>query len=124
VLLAYEGRCAVCGWDGNLGGDAVGVEAAHIRWFTIDGPDTLDNGLCLCSLHHRLLDSGAIGITGELTLAVSLHFVAHGPTARRLVYDLIDKPLEAPQAGQVAPSPDHVDWHGREVFRGPARRSA
>lgn len=124
VLLAYESRCAMCGWDGSLGGDAVGVEAAHIRWFTIDGPDELANGVCLCALHHKLLDTGAIGLTPDLTIAVSLRFVGHGSEARRLVYDLIDRPLDAPQTGLPGPAVHHVAWHAAQVFRGPARRAA
>lgn len=44
VLVAYEYRCAVCGYDGRLGAEAVGLDAAHLRWWAFDGPDTVDNG--------------------------------------------------------------------------------
>lgn len=121
VLLAYEARCAVCGWDGHLAGAPAGVEAAHLRWFNVGGPDTVDNGLCLCSLHHLLLDRGALGITGARTLAVSLRFVAQGEMAKRMVYGLVGKPLERPQGGHPLPSVEHITWHTRQVFRGPAR---
>ena len=33
VLVAYEYRCAMCGFDGTLGRDAVGLYAAHVRWW-------------------------------------------------------------------------------------------
>ena len=56
VLAAYEYRCAVCGYDGRLGTDSVGLDAAHIRWWAFEGPDELDNALCLCVLHHKLFD--------------------------------------------------------------------
>ena len=58
VLIAYEYRCAMCGYDGWLSGEAIGLDAAHIRWWAIQGPDTIDNALCLCALHHRLFDRG------------------------------------------------------------------
>lgn len=124
VLLAYEGRCAMCGWDGRLGGDGVGVEAAHIRWFTIEGPDTLDNGLCLCSLHHKLFDTGAIGVTAERTVAVSRRFVGHSNVARTLVLDNIGRPLDPPQTGLAGPADAHIAWHTTQVFRQPARQTA
>jgi putative restriction endonuclease len=54
VLMAYEYRCAMCGYDGRLGTEAVGLDAAHIRWRAFDGPDTVDNSLCLCSMQHKL----------------------------------------------------------------------
>ena len=50
VLAAWDRQCAFCGYDGQLGAAPVGLEAAHVRWFTHDGPDDLDNGLALCSL--------------------------------------------------------------------------
>ena len=56
VLTAYEYQCAVCGYDGQLLREAVGLEAAHIRWWAADGPDEVDNAVALCSLHHKLLD--------------------------------------------------------------------
>src|SRR4051812_18612840 len=48
ILSAWDRRCAFCGYDGQLGTAAVGIEAAHVRWFNFDGPDDLDNGLALC----------------------------------------------------------------------------
>lgn len=61
VLLAYEYRCAVCGYDGQLMRETVGIEAGHIRWWAAEGPDEVSNALALCSLHHKLLDRGVIG---------------------------------------------------------------
>ncbi|KPI04056.1 hypothetical protein OK006_7188 [Actinobacteria bacterium OK006] len=58
VLTAYEYQCAFCGYDGRIGAVPVGLEAAHVRWWAFDGPDDIDNGLCLCSLHHKLFESG------------------------------------------------------------------
>lgn len=63
VLTAYEYRCAVCGFDVRLGSVSVALDAAHVKWHQAGGPDTEDNGLALCSLHHKLLDLGAYTIT-------------------------------------------------------------
>ncbi len=48
VLVAYEYRCAMCGYDGRIGREAVALDAAHVRWWAFDGPDEVDNSLCLC----------------------------------------------------------------------------
>ncbi len=61
VVDAWDKQCAFCGYDGQLGAAAVGIEAAHVRWWAFGGPDDLDNGLALCSLHHKLFDRGALG---------------------------------------------------------------
>ena len=121
VLMAYELRCAMCGFDGRLGSTSVGLEAAHVRWFNIDGPDTVDNGLCLCSLHHKLLDKGALGLTAERTVKVSARFVGVGRTAEELVLSLGGKELAEPLAGMPSVADRHISWHSDQVFKSPAR---
>jgi putative restriction endonuclease len=43
VLQAWDRQCAFCGYDGQLGHAAIGVEAAHVRWWAFDGPNGPDN---------------------------------------------------------------------------------
>ncbi|HEV2071237.1 MAG TPA: HNH endonuclease [Acidimicrobiales bacterium] len=121
VLVAYEYRCAMCSYDGRLGAEAVGLDAAHVRWWAFEGPDSIDNALCLCSFHHKLLDRGVVGIADDYTVSVSARFVGRGHTAEVLVLDLLGRPLQAPQRGQPLPGLDHVQWHRSQVFSGPAR---
>ena len=124
VLMAYEYRCAICGWDGQIGTESVGLEAAHVRWFAIGGPDSRDNGVCLCSLHHKLLDKGVIGITREHTVAVSARFVGRSVVARQLVVGLLGKDMTEPQPGLPVVAEAHIDWHLSQVFRTPHRQAA
>jgi putative restriction endonuclease len=121
VLVAYEYRCAMCGYDGRLGTEAVGLDAAHVRWWAFEGPDAVDNGLCLCTFHHKLLDRGVLGITQGREVAVSAHFVGRGRAADELVLHLVGQPLLEPQRGQPTPAEGHIAWHGKQVFRSPAR---
>ena len=37
VLVAYEQRCAVCGFDVRLGTSQLGIDAAHIKWHHASG---------------------------------------------------------------------------------------
>lgn len=116
ILEAWDRSCAFCGFDGALAGAPVGIEAAHIRWFNFGGPDTLDNGLALCSLHHKLLDRGVLGLDDPETVRVSSAFSAVSPRGRA-IYDLHGAKLR-PRPGTTLPSIDYVDWHAAEVFKG------
>lgn len=121
ILADWDGACAFCGYDGSLLGTSVGVEAAHVRWFNFGGPDDPDNGLALCSLHHKLFDRGALGLTPEHRIAVSRSFRAQG-VAGRTVYDLHGRALTA-RPGTVMPAPVHLEWHRTQVFHEPALRA-
>ena len=52
VLLAYEHRCCVCGFDLRIGNVSAGLEAAHIQWHTAGGPDVTAKGLSGELKHH------------------------------------------------------------------------
>src|SRR5690606_30440499 len=71
VLKAYEYSCAVCGLRIRLGNTLVGIEAAHIKWHQAGGPDVEENGIALCSLHHKLFDRGVFTIDQDNILLVS-----------------------------------------------------
>lgn len=121
MLVAYEYRCAFCGYDGLLDGSMAGLDAAHVRWWTHGGPDEAANGLCVCSLHHKLFDKGVLGITGQHRVAVPVHFVGRSEAAERLVVSLTDREVSQPLKGFPAVAAPHAGWHSREVFRAPAR---
>lgn len=118
VLAAWNRQCAFCGFDGQLGDAPVGIEAAHIRWFNYGGPDHVDNGLALCSLHHKLLDRGALGLNLDMRILVSEHFTSRTDCGQ-MVYELHQRPLR-PRRGTPLPARAHVEWHTREVFKTPA----
>lgn len=116
VITAWDRQCAFCGFDGQLGMGSVGLEAAHVRWFNIDGPNHLDNGLALCALHHKLFDSGALGLSSDYRIQVSTAFSARTEAGRR-VYELVGKSLR-PRPGTPLPARDHINWHTSQVFKG------
>ncbi|MFH8991288.1 phosphorothioated DNA-binding restriction endonuclease [Streptomyces sp. NPDC017940] len=118
VLTAYEYRCAFCGYDGVLDSAPVGLEAAHVRWWAFDGPDDVDNGLCLCSLHHKLFDRGVLGIGDEHRVLVSRSFAGRSAAAHEHVTALAGRPLLGPRPGSRPVAAPHRAWHTRQVFRG------
>ncbi|MGX1541346.1 phosphorothioated DNA-binding restriction endonuclease [Streptomyces adustus] len=121
VLTAYEYRCAFCGYDGRIGTVPVGLEAAHVHWWAFGGPDDVANGLCLCSLHHKLFDKGVLGVDGSHRVLVSQRFVGHSPAARRHVVALSGRPLIGPQPGARPVAAEHLAWHTSQVFHGTPR---
>ncbi|MFI9580938.1 phosphorothioated DNA-binding restriction endonuclease [Streptomyces sp. NPDC052236] len=121
VLTAYEYQCAFCGYDGRIGAVPVGLEAAHVRWWAFEGPADVDNGLCLCALHHKLFDKGVLGVGDGHRILVSQRFVGRSATAREHVTALAGRPLIGPQPGTRPIAAAHRSWHSSQVFHGTPR---
>jgi putative restriction endonuclease len=120
VLRAYAYQCAMCGFDGALGLYPVGIEAAHVRWHSQQGPDEIANALALCALHHALFDLGVLGITDERRICVAGLYVARNE-AGRAVDELAGKPLLIPRPHQPTVDVIHISWHHQQVFKGDIR---
>lgn len=119
VLKAYEYRCAVCGFDVRLGSVSIALDAAHIRWHQAGGPETESNGFVLCVLHHKTFDLGAFTVR-EGVLLVSDQ--ANGSTGfQEALMAYHGKPIREAQHPDWQPEGRHLEWHGREVFKGEAR---
>lgn len=66
VLRAYDHRCAMCDVQLEL------IDAAHIVPVSSDSStDEINNGLALCSLHHRAYDSGLVTVHEDFEIAAS-----------------------------------------------------
>ena len=120
ILIAYEYRCAVCGLNIRVGNSTVGLDAAHIKWHQAGGPDIEENGLCLCSLHHKLFDRGTFGVSTDMKLFISnLAYGAVGFNDWLMKFN--NKPLKRPQHPNFYPNPNYLLWHKKNVFKGEAR---
>ena len=120
VLTAYEFRCAVCGFDVRLGNISVGLEAAHIKWHQASGPDRADNGLALCSMHHKVFDLGVFTISEERHVVVSDR--ANGTEGlEALLLRFHRRPIKEAQRPEWQADAQYLDWHRREVFKGDPR---
>ena len=118
VLDAYDARCAVCGQDLRVGNTPLNMEAAHIRPVRDAGPDDTQNGLALCSLHHRAFDRGIIGLREEgqgFRVIVSELILG---TSRNSLIDLRNQPVRGPREPVLAPKLTHVLHHRTHYFLG------
>lgn len=110
VFEADCGRCVVCQFDGRDShrDRPVGLDAAHVEWHNIGGPDIVANGATLCPTHHRLLDRGMFCWDPKTRLLVPSSFYQHDSLAAGL------------PAGRPAPKrldPLHLAWQRTNVFR-------
>ncbi|HHL19298.1 MAG TPA: restriction endonuclease [Thiothrix sp.] len=117
VLHAYNYKCAICGFDVRMGTMPIALEAAHIKWFQAGGPDEENNGLSLCSLHHKLLDLGALGISNERKIVISDKVYGDMGYSEWLL-NFQDKPLRKPHQHIYSPKIEFIQWQLREVFKG------
>jgi putative restriction endonuclease len=105
--------------DVQIGKMSVGIEAAHVKWFN-GGPDVVENGLSLCSLHHMAFDLGAIALSDDHKVLVSREFRGGREWGARFLR-VSGAPLVGPQAGEAPVRAEFAAWHRKEVFRGPHR---
>jgi putative restriction endonuclease len=118
ILRAYGYSCAVCGFNVRLSHTLVGVEAAHIKWHQAGGPDKEENGIALCSLHHKLFDRGVFTLTPERKMVVSQG--AHGTHGfEEWLMKFNGQVVREPIQSYYYPDYSFLDWHVREVFKGP-----
>lgn len=122
VLRAYEYRCCICGFDLRLGHLPAGLEAAHIQWHTLGGPDIETNGLSLCSLHHKLFDLGAFTIDpAALKVVFSEHAISGD---RGLTGELRHhgRDFLHPVDNDTMPARQFLDWNWNNIFKREARK--
>jgi putative restriction endonuclease len=120
VLVAYQYRCALCGLDLRINNVTIGLEAAHIRWHQASGPDAIENGVALCSMHHKLFDLGAFTFEPRGRILVSERVSGTGPFEQVLLQHH-GKQMSAPIRQEHHPRPEFVHWHRDEVFKEAAR---
>jgi putative restriction endonuclease len=119
VISVWGHRCAFCGYGVQLDAADLGLEAAHIRWCQAGGPDSLNNGLACCSLHHQAFDRGAITISDERRIVVSARLHGNGKL-EELFLALHGTALGTPSRKAALPKADFLAWHRNQVFRGEA----
>jgi len=115
VIEAWDYQCAFCGWDGQLGGAAVGLDAAHVRWF-LRGTRCARQRACALLAAPQALRPWRTGPRRRPARAGKRSFTARTETGKA-VYDLHGVVLR-PRPGTALPAAEHVSWHDREVFKG------
>ena len=116
VLEAYKNRCALCELDVQVGGQPIGIEAAHIKWHCFRGPAQIENGMALCALHHKFFDSGLFTVMSDLTVLVG--GIAVGSSVEESLNKYGGSALPViPDRTDLRPDSRYLEWHQQAVFR-------
>ncbi|WP_439598215.1 HNH endonuclease [Falsiroseomonas sp.] len=114
VKAAYGDTCAFTGLKIINGGGRSEVQAAHIRPVAANGPDSLRNGLALCSTFHWMFDRGLVSVDDDHRLLLAKGAVPDA--AQRLLTP--ERVLLVPARAEQTPHPMFLRWHRENVFKG------
>jgi putative restriction endonuclease len=106
VLHAYDRQCALCRLrHGEL------LTAAHIRSDSRGGEPIVQNGIAMCTLHHRAYDSNILGIDPKYTIEIRPDVLGEpdGPTLTYALQGLHRQPLTLPRRRAQYPRPDLLE---------------
>ncbi|HRJ52683.1 MAG TPA: HNH endonuclease [Candidatus Thiothrix moscowensis] len=111
VTDAYKRRCAITG-ESTL----PVLEAAHIVPYSQSGTHDISNGLLLRADFHKLFDSGLVTVKPDLTIKISSR-IKESYFNGKAYYRLQGCKLASiPEAPNLRPNPDFLDWHNRNRF--------
>ncbi|PKL42024.1 MAG: restriction endonuclease [Candidatus Riflebacteria bacterium HGW-Riflebacteria-1] len=116
ILTVYQYQCAICGFDMRLGNNPVCLEAAHIKWHQAGGPAIEQNGIALCSMHHKMFDRGVFSINENYCIKTSKH-INGSCGLEEWLYRYEDKQILLPRSKDYSPARSFTEWHFREVFK-------
>lgn len=121
VLRAYEYRCCVCGFDLRIGHMPAGLEAAHIQWHHVGGPDIETKGLSLCALHHKLFDLGVFTVEPTQHRVVFSQHAVSASQGMASELQFHGRAIHPPQHVDLLPAPEFLAWNTQNLFKTPAR---
>jgi putative restriction endonuclease len=114
VKSAYRETCAITGLKIINGGGRAEVQAAHIRPVADRGPDSIRNGIALCSTIHWMFDRGLISIEDDFSVLVARDHVPD--PVRRLINP--NGHARGPERADLRPHPHFLAYHRRKIFKG------
>ncbi|MGH4018732.1 MAG: HNH endonuclease [Pseudonocardiaceae bacterium] len=94
VLVAYETSCAVCRLH-----EPVLLEASHIVGDAAGGEPVVQNGLSLCTIHHRAFDRNLLGVSPDHQVRIHPRILsqADGPMLRHGLQEMHGWSLQLPR---------------------------
>lgn len=111
VTGAYNRNCAISGEK------ALPVlQAAHIKPFNEQGPNSVNNGLLLRSDLYILFDRGYLTLTPEYKIEVSKKIKEEFNNGKHY-YGFHGKELSLPKIITDNPSLDFIRWHNENVYK-------
>lgn len=114
VKKAYGESCAFTGIKIVNGGGRSEVQAAHIRPVKLSGPDSVRNGIALCSTLHWMFDRGFVSIDSDYSLLMCKDDIPE-PIMSMLNPD---HQLRLPNSYNFRPHEQFLKYHRNNIFKG------
>ncbi len=111
VTDSYHRRCAITG-ERTL----PVLEAAHIKPFSKQGPNSVRNGMLLRADLHKLFDLGFLTVTPTLDVVVSGKIKEEYENGREYYAYHGHTLVNTPDQQEDRPSREFLDWHNEQVF--------
>lgn len=92
------------------------MDAAHIRSFSQNGPNTANNGLLLRNDMHTLFDKGYITITENMQIEVSKRIKEDYGNGKEYYAFHGKKLIILPDNDGDKPSREFIRWHNENVY--------
>ena len=105
VLPAYRNQCAICRLK-----EVTLLDAAHIVGdLEPGGEPSIDNGVSLCSIHHRAFDQDLVGIAPDYTVQIAPGLLEEddGPMLE-LLKGFHTQPISVPRASALRPDRERL----------------
>jgi putative restriction endonuclease len=105
VLPAYRNQCAICRLK-----EVTLLDAAHIVGdLEPRGEPSIDNGVSLCSIHHRAFDQDLVGIAPDYTVQIAPGLLEEddGPMLE-LLKGFHTQPITVPRAAALRPDRERL----------------
>lgn len=113
ITDAYQRRCAITG-EKTL----PVLEAAHIKPFSLEGPNEINNGLLLRRDFHTLFDRGYLTIDKSLTVEVSHRIKEDFGNGREYYTHHGKKLIVMPSRQDQLPDETYLEWHNENIYLG------
>jgi putative restriction endonuclease len=100
VLTAYERMCSMCRLE-----EPALLDASHIVDDAVGGEPVVQNGLALCSIHHRAFDRDLIGVSPDDVIHVRARLLkkVDGPMLRHGLQELNGRQIHLPRRRSERP---------------------
>ena len=115
VITAYASSCTLC----RLRHREL-LDAAHIIPDAEPlGDSVVQNGLCLCKIHHAAFDQNIVGVDPEYVIHVRKDVLAEsdGPMLLHGLQELHEKRIIIPHRNQDRPDPERLDRRFKEFLK-------
>jgi len=113
VTDAYNRRCAFTGEK-----ILPVLDAAHIKPYSLNGPNTINNGLLLRKDFHILFDRGYITVNEDYVIEVSKKIKEDYGNGKEYYKFHGNKLIVLPERINERPSKEFLRWHNENVYLG------